>query len=48
MKFNLFIMYPTKEYVDIMVPWDQKKEQKEQMINEKCNKKFKIIPSDFV
>ena len=47
MKFNLFVMYPTKEYVDIMVPWAQKEEQFKQMIDEKCNKKFKIIPSDF-
>ena len=47
-KFNRFIMYPTKKYVDIMIPWGKKKEQFEIMINEKCNKMFKIIPSDFI
>ena len=46
--FNSFIMYPTKEYIEIMSPWKQKPEQFDQMINEKCNKKLKIIPSDFV
>ena len=41
-------MYPNKEYVNIMFPWGQKEEQFKRMINEKCNKKFKIIPSDFI
>ena len=48
LKFNRFIMKPTKEYLDVMVPWGQKKEQFDKMINEKCDKKFKIIPSDFI
>jgi len=48
LKFNRFIMKPTKEYLDVMVPWRQKKEQFDQMIHEKCNKKFNIIPSDFI
>ena len=47
LKYNIFIMYPTKEYSTIMYPWQRKEEQFKQMINEKCNKKFKIIPSDF-
>ena len=47
-KFNRYIMYPNKEYTDIMIPWGQKKEQFERMISEKCTKKFKIIPSDFI
>lgn len=47
-KFNRFIMYPSKEYTDIMYPYSQTKEQFERMINEKCYKKFKIIPSEFV
>ena len=37
-----------KEYVNIMFPWGQKDEQFKRMISEKCNKKFKIIPSDFI
>ena len=47
-KYNRFIMYPNKEYVNIMFPWGQKDEQFKRMISEKCNKKFKIIPSDFI
>ena len=47
-KFNRFIMYPSKEYIDIMFPYGQTKEQFEKMISEKCYKKFKIIPSDFI
>ena len=47
-KYNRFIMYPNKEYVNIMFPWGQKDEQFKRMINKKCNKKFKIIPSDFI
>jgi hypothetical protein len=47
LKFNRFIMNPTEEYIQIMRPWKKKPEQFSQMINEKCNKKFKIIPSDF-
>ena len=42
-KFNRFIMNPTKEYTNIMIPWGQKKNQFSQMINEKCDKKFKIM-----
>ena len=41
-------MNPTKEYIEIMKPWRHSKEQVSQMINEKCYKKFKIVPSDFV
>ena len=48
LKFNRFIMNPTKEYIEIMKPWRYSKEQVSQMINEKCYKKFKIVPSDFV
>ena len=47
-KFNKFVMYPNKEYVEMMFPWKQKKEQFERMKTEKCNKKFEIIPSDFI
>ena len=47
-KFNRYIMYPNKEYTDIMIPWERTKIQFERMINEKCIKKFKIIPSDFI
>ena len=47
LKYNLFIMYPTKEYVEIMDPWRKKEIQFKQMIDEKCNKKFRIVPSDF-
>ena len=48
LKFNRFIMNPTKEYIKKMKPWRHSKEQFSKMINEKCIKKFKIIPSDFV
>ena len=48
LKFNRLIMNPTKEYIKMMRPWKQKPKQISQMINEKFNKKFKIIPSDFV
>ena len=47
LKYNLFIMNPTKEYVEIMVPWRKKEIQFKRMIDEKCNKKFRIVPSDF-
>ena len=47
LKFNRIIMNPTKEYIQIMKPWKKKPKQYSQMINEKCNKKFKIISSDF-
>ena len=47
LKFNRIIMNPTEEYIKVMKPWKQKPEQFSQMINEKCNKKFTIIPSDF-
>ena len=47
LKFNRFIMNPTKEYFEIMNPWIQSKKQFSQMMTEKCIKKFKIIPSDF-
>jgi hypothetical protein len=47
LKFNRFIMNPTKEYIEIMNPWIESKKQLTQMIREKCNKKFTIIPSDF-
>ena len=47
LKFNRFIMNPTKEYIEVMKPWRHSKEQVSQMINEKCYKKFKIVPSDF-
>jgi len=47
LKFNRFIMNPTKEYIKVMEPWIISKKQLSQMINEKCIKKFKIIPSDF-
>ena len=47
LKFNRFIMNPTKEYIEVMKPWRSSKRQISQMFNEKCNKKFKIIPSDF-
>ena len=48
LKFNRIIMNPTEEYIKIMFPWKQKPEQFSQMISEKCNNKFTIIPSDFV
>ena len=48
LKYNLFVMYPTKEYVKIMNPWRKQDAQFNQMIKEKCNKKFRIIPSYFV
>jgi hypothetical protein len=48
LKFNRFIMNPTKEYIEVMKPWKSSKEQLSQMIKEKCFKKFKIVPSDFV
>ena len=48
LKFNRFIMDPSKKYIEIMKIWRQSKEQLSQMINEKCIKKFKIIPSDFI
>ena len=41
-------MNPTKEYIKVMDPWTISKEQLSQMVNEKCIKKFQIIPSDFV
>ena len=47
LKYNIFVMYPTKEYVEVMDPWDAKENQYKQMIDEKCNKKFTIFPSDF-
>lgn len=47
LKFNRFIMNPTKEYFEIMNPWISSKKQLSQMITEKCIKKFTIIPSDF-
>jgi hypothetical protein len=47
LKFNRFIMNPTKEYIKIMKPWRQSKTQFSQMINEKCIKKFTIVASDF-
>jgi len=47
LKFNRFIMNPTKEYIEVMKPWRSSKKQVSQMFNEKCNNKFKIIPSDF-
>jgi hypothetical protein len=40
-------MNPTKQYIEVMNPWKGSKKQLNQMINEKCFKKFKIIPSDF-
>jgi hypothetical protein len=48
LKFNRFIMNPTEEYIKVMKPWRHSKEQCSKMVNEKCIKKFKIIPSDFV
>ena len=48
LKFNRFIMNPSKKYIKVMKIWRQTKEQLSQMINEKCIKKFKIVPSDFV
>lgn len=48
LKFNMFIMNPSKEYMEIMNPWRQDPKQFEQMISEKCNKHFNIIPSDFI
>ena len=48
LKFNRFIMNPSKEYIKVMIPWRRSKEQLSQMIKEKCIKKFKIVPSDFV
>ena len=47
LKFNRFIMNPTKEYIEVMKPWRSSKEQLSHMIKEKCFKKFKIVPSDF-
>ena len=47
LKFNRFIMNPTKEYLEIMNPWTKSKKQLSQMITEKCIKKFTLIPSDF-
>jgi len=47
LKFNRFIMNPTEEYIKVMKPWRKEPNQFSQMINEKCNKKFTIIPSDF-
>ena len=47
LKYNIFVMNPTKEYVKIMDPWKKQEIQFKQMINEKCNKKFTIVPSDF-
>ena len=47
LKFNRFIMNPTKEYFETMNPWVQSKKQLSQMITEKCIKKFTLIPSDF-
>ena len=47
LKFNKFIMNPTKEYLEKMIPWKKKPEQFDQLINGKCNQKFSIIPSDF-
>jgi hypothetical protein len=47
LKFNRFIMNPTKEYIEVMNPWRQSKKQLSKMTNEKCIKKFKIVPSDF-
>ena len=46
-KFNRFIMNPTKTYSEIMFPWQQLPKQFSQMINEICDKKLTIIPSDF-
>ena len=48
LKFNRFIMNPTKEYIEVMKPWRSSKEQLSQMIKEKCINKFTIVPSDFV
>ena len=47
LKYNIFVMNPTKEYVKIMDPWKKQEIQFKQMIKEKCNKKFTIVPSDF-
>ena len=47
LKFNRFIMNPTKKYIEVMKPWKYSKKQVSQMIIEKCDKKFKIVPSDF-
>lgn len=47
LKFNRFIMNPTKKYIEVMKPWRSSKEQIFQMVNEKCYKNFKIVPSDF-
>ena len=41
-------MNPTKKYIKIMKPWRLSKKQLSQMIKEKCSKKFKIVPSDFI
>lgn len=40
-------MNPTKKYIEVMKPWKHRKKQVSQMITEKCDKKFKIVPSDF-
>jgi len=48
LKFNRFIMDPSEKYLEIMKVWRGNKDQLSQMINEKCIKKFRIIPSDFI
>ena len=47
LKFNRYIMNPTKKYIEVMKPWKSSKEQLSQMVNEKCYNNFKIVPSDF-
>jgi len=48
LKFNRFIMDPSEKYIEVMKYWRKSKEQLSQMINEKCIKKFRIVPSDFI
>ncbi len=48
LKFNMFINYPTKEYIKIMAPWKKVQNQYDQMIIEKCNKKWTLLTSDFI
>ena len=48
LKFNMFINYPTKEYIEIMAPWKKDQNQYDQMIIEKCNKKWTLLTSDFI
>ena len=40
LKFNRFIMNPTKKYIEVMKPWKHRKKQVSQMITEKCDKKL--------